>query len=509
MRYCWLLLIPLGLLTHFNLSSAAFVGDDYDQVLNNQVIQSLDHPERFFTGSTFHSGGATQLRGTYYKPLMTTVFALIYAAFGPSPTAYHVILFCLGIVNAILLYFFLLSLLRREVALLGSALFLVHPGHSEVVQYISNYQDVLFMTFGLAALNLVAWTRGWSVGLFALLMCAALSKETGLLFVPLVVAYAWLIKGERRWSVALASLAFYTWLRVAVAQVHYLQANYTPMETASFWLRMMNVPACVFYYFKTFFAPWPLGLAQHWIYREVTFFGFVVPLLSMVAALVFAAFSIRRFGRPAWLFSIWSVLAVGLHSQLMVLDATVADRWLYLPSVGFLGLILLWVNELWSERRKQMAIGFAVVIASFALFTHVRNEDWQSEEKLLARDLRYQPESFAIMSQLGFIYLNQNRWSEACPLLRRSVELAPNWWINSNNLGVCLFSTGDAEGAKEQFLRSIQNGEYHLAYENYAKVLLNQGRREEARQFLTEALRRFPNNSLLPRLMAAARSASN
>jgi len=510
MRYAWLLLIPLGLLVFHNLSRAGFVGDDYDQVLYNQVIQSLSHPERFFTGSTFNSGGASELRGTYYKPMMTTVFALIYAVFGPSAPWFHVIQFLLGILNAILLYSFLRTMFREEISLLGAAFFLVHPVNSEALQYISNYQDTLFMTFGLAALNLEAWKFRYAfIPKFLLLMAAGLSKETGLLFIPILFAYAWLAKSQRRWLLLATCVASYSLLRIYVAGVSDLHSNYTPMETASTAVRLMNVPACVFYYLKNFFIPWPLGLAQHWIYREFSVQGVVVPLLGMAAALAFAWASIKKFGKPAWVFAIWSVLAVGLHSQLMPLDATVADRWHYLPSVGFLGLILLWVNEQWPEKNRIIAGVAALWIAAFAIFTHIRNGDWENEEKLLTRDLKYQPESFAIMSQLGFIMLGQNRWQEACPLLRKSVELAPAWWINTNNLGVCMFMEGDIEGAKAQFRRAIENGQYHLAYENYAKALLNQRRFKEAQDFLEDALRQFPQNQVLPGLLATARSASN
>lgn len=498
-RYLWLLLIPLGILTYHNLHKAGFVGDDYDQVLYNQVIRDLSQPQKFFTGSTFNSGGAEELRGTYYKPAMTAVFALIYAGFGASAFWFHVILFSLGILNAVLLFAFLRTLFPPAVSFVGAAFFLVHPGHSEVLQYISNYQDALFMTFGLAALNVEA-RRGPGLLTIVLLMLAALSKETGLLFIPLLGAYAWLILGKKRFDIMGLVVAGYVYLRVFVSNIHTVQANYTPMETASFGERMLNVPAAVHYYLKNFFVPWPLGLAQHWIYRELTVEGFVIPLFAIITALWFAYLSIQKFGRPAWFFTVWSVISVGLHSQLMVLDATVADRWLYLPSVGFLGLILLWLNEAWPRRARWFAAGAAIYIAVFAAWTFRRNSHWENEQMLLIRDLQYH-DSFALMSQLGYLQLNLNRPDEACPLLKRSVELAPNWWINTNNYGVCLYMKGDVAGAKEQFARSMENGAYHLAFENYAKLLLAQGLKSEARAFIAEALRRLPGNQVLPGLL--------
>lgn len=501
--FFWLLLIPLGILTFHGLLGAEFVGDDYDQVLLNPIIRDFNSPLKFLTGSTFNSGGAAELRGTYYKPAMTATFAVIYNLFGDSPKAFHLVQVALAILNSILLFFFLRTLFNPLVAFLAAAVFLVHPANSEAVQYVSNYQDILFMLFGLAAMNV-------RNTFFAapLLLLAALSKETGLLFLPLYLAYGRLLRGEWRWAAPLPVAVAYAGLRIFVAKVGGVQAHYTPMETADTLTRLTNVPAATFYYLKNFFFPWPLSLAQHWIYREVTLTGFFLPLLAIAAALVFAFVSIRRFGRPALFFALWCLLSFGLHSQLIPLDATVADRWHYLPSIGMLGLLLLWLQGPLSHGRT-VTIATAAVIAAMAAWTQVRSSHWKNEETLLSRDLRHQPDSFAIMSQLGFLLLNQNRRDEACVLLEKSVELAPAWWVNTNNYGVCLFQKGQVEEAYRMFEKSIANGRYHLAYENYAKLLIIQKRFPEAVSFLTGALVQFPNNAVLGGLLRDASSSTS
>jgi tetratricopeptide (TPR) repeat protein len=511
--FCFLLVV-LGILVFHNLSQAGFVGDDYDQVLFNPVIRDLSSPIKFLTGSTFNSGGAAELRGTYYKPAMTGVFALVYGIFGPSAMAFHLVQVALGIVNALLAYFLFRSLFPPLLSFFGAALFLIHPANSEAVQYVSNYQDVLFMTFGLTALNIEAYRTSrawwWNVIEAGLLLLAALSKETGLLFVPLLMAWAWFRRAELRIIPAGLALLAYGYLRIYVSAVSTVQAHYTPMETADTWTRILNVPAALFYYLKNFFVPWPLGLAQHWIYREVTFAGFFLPLLGVGAAVVFAVVSIRKFGKPAKLFVIWCVLSFGLHSQLLIpLDATVADRWHYLPSLGMLGLVLLWLQASVVDWRSSVSKSLLLLLAVFALWTYVRNGHWKSEQTLLTRDLRHQPDSFAIMSQLGYLLLNQNRTEEACPLLAKSVELAPKWWVNTNNLGVCLFAKDQVPEALSYFKISMDNGRYHLAFENYAKALIYLKRTDEARTFLISARQQFPENAVIRQLSASLGNASN
>src|SRR5687768_16617274 len=110
MRFVWLLLIPLGLLTFHNLSDAVFVGDDWDQVVHNASIRTLANPISFFTGSTFYSGGGREMGGTYYRPVMTAAFATIYHFWGTSAYHFHILLVGIGILNSILAFFFFRSL---------------------------------------------------------------------------------------------------------------------------------------------------------------------------------------------------------------------------------------------------------------------------------------------------------------------------------------------------------------------------------------------------------------
>jgi len=208
----------------------------------------------------------------------------------------------------------------------------------------------------------------------------------------------------------------------------------------------------------------------------------------------------------ALLFVAWTVFSIGLHSQIIIpLDATVADRWHYMPSIGLLGLVLLWLKDKVRERRsRHLGLGLmATVLLAFSVRTFIRSQDFVDEEALLRRDLVYQPESFPMMSQLGNILLRSNRQEEACNLFARSVQLGPKWWVNTNNLGYCLAQAGKLDEAKNYFKLSIQNGNYHMAVENYAKILIYEKDYKKARELINEALGLFPGNKVLPSLLAS------
>src|SRR5450631_3180367 len=63
--------------------NSPFQGDDIDQIVKNVPVHSITHVKLFFEGGTFYAGnGLAPLDGHYFRPLMPTVFSLIYTVFG-------------------------------------------------------------------------------------------------------------------------------------------------------------------------------------------------------------------------------------------------------------------------------------------------------------------------------------------------------------------------------------------------------------------------------------------
>ncbi|KKP31240.1 MAG: hypothetical protein UR21_C0013G0034 [Candidatus Woesebacteria bacterium GW2011_GWC2_31_9] len=82
------------------------------------------------------------------------------------------------------------------------------------------------------------------------------------------------------------------------------------------------------------------------------------------------------------------------------------------------------------------------------------------------------------------------------------INLAPYWWTNFNNLGVYWQNKNDLEKAEGYYLKSIENGNYYLAFENYALVLLKQKKYTKAKEFLNTNIKYFPQNTNMIQLLA-------
>ena len=144
---------------------------------------------------------------------------------------------------------------------------------------------------------------------------------------------------------------------------------------------------------------------------------------------------------------------------------------------------------------------FALLVAALAVRSHVRSADWRDAATLYAHDLRDLPDSFVLLNDFGVELVRADKIADSEPHFRRSTEAAPYWSINWSNLGWVQEQLGDRAGAKRSLERSMANGPYSLAYENYARILADSGALDEARRFLLEeALPRFPGDPTLKEL---------
>src|SRR6266567_2012741 len=186
------ILIVLGYVVFWTGLTSPFLGDDIPQIVDNLPVHSIAHVLVLFEGGTFYVGhGLSPLSGAFYRPLITTTYALIYTIFGPHALAFHVLQILFSAVAAALLFLFFRYSFNKPLALFLASVFLVHPLNSQAVFGIPSMQEALFFIFGISALLLLVRYNSTRV-LFIASLCLFISllfKEAGILFVAMVGAY--------------------------------------------------------------------------------------------------------------------------------------------------------------------------------------------------------------------------------------------------------------------------------------------------------------------------------
>ncbi len=99
-----LIIAILGVVVFSTGLTNQFAGDDQGQIVDNVAVHSITNVPAFFQGSTFYNGSGQVLTGKYYRPLMTTVFSLLYTLFGPQPVAFHLLQLLLHMLGTFILF---------------------------------------------------------------------------------------------------------------------------------------------------------------------------------------------------------------------------------------------------------------------------------------------------------------------------------------------------------------------------------------------------------------------
>lgn len=502
-----LFFIICGFLVYGNGLRNEFVADDTQQIVNNPVISNLTNIPSFFRGSTFYSGSDT-LSGVYYKPVTVTFFALLSIYLGKTAFVFHLAQLLLHITNAYLLFLVLKYFFRTKLALVLSTIFLVHPANSESVLYISATQEVLFFFLGITAVCFMT-TQSKKQYLFVsafLLLVSLLSKETGILFLVISGIFVFLFKRKNKLltMVSLAAVFLtYVVLRISAVGVN-VTSNQLPLTQLNLATRLLMVPWLLYTYLLKLFFPLALSSSYQFFYQEVDFTHFFVPLLVdlVVVLLIFVVgFLLNKKARPYFktylFFVMWFGLGIGMLLQIIPLDAALAERWLYFPMVGMLGMIGVVLTafqiRLFSLPIKAIVIGVLLLLSMRSV---ARTFDWKDYFTLAQHDIGVTPNSPDLEDVIGVTYLQQGQLDKAKLHLDKSLALSPNFQ-NYNNLGLYYFAQKDYAAAEAAFLQSLAIHETYQATENIVVVSFFTKPPEETKILASTALSKYPQNPKL------------
>jgi len=519
-------LIAVTLLVYAQALPNAFVWDDEEQVVNNPVIQDMQNIPAVITGSTFSTGGGG-LSGTFYRPIVTISYLFNYQFWGVNPWGYHLFQILLHAATALLLFWILRRLLESLnsplttwLAFSLALIFAIHPAQVEAVAYVGSVGDILAAFFALLSFALLLagidkektaieghhlWgsIAAGALGLFA--------KENAVMIFPIAALYLFFFTPSPRKIFtryifgAAGGILLYLGIRLLIAHVPFGGAPLSPIAEASFAARFLTIPAEILHYIVLFFFPSYLSVSQHFVITSPFAIGFWGPLALLALAGIIVGKFLKNAGaaeKKIALFGIaWFFLGLLPVLNIIPLYMTVAERWLYFPMAGLLitaGVGIFVVLRGATTRTFRICLGAAVCIILLLSFrTTLRIGDWRDGLTLFGHDIQHTANSFDLENNYGTELFRAGRFAEAEEHFARSVVLQPRWTISRNNLGASYGRKGDDVRAAEEYHASIAIGDYYLAYENLAALLIRTKQFDEARTLLEKGARILPSNKNL------------
>ncbi|MFZ3375742.1 MAG: tetratricopeptide repeat protein [Chthoniobacterales bacterium] len=433
----------------------------------------------------------------HYRPVQNISFIIDYFFWNTDAYGFHLTNVLLHATSGVLLYFLLrqlfASLLLRRVsiavreralrrfpwisvaAFLVALIWVVHPVHSAAVDYISGRADSLAFAFASAGwlLFLRAQRTPGTVLRGSLYLLAAvsgllalLSREIACVWIALFVAHLLFVEKNLRPRARIAA-PFCCGLVIAIYVACRQLPEWRPGPPSDNAIGSGSVRAALIArslgdYGRLLIFPTnlhmertvfdPIGYRSRVDWREKIGVEYLSILgLSVLAALVFGS-ARRGRGQLMRIFGAsWFLAGYLPVSNIVPLNATVAEHWLYLPSVGFLIFLAGWAVEL-PSRHWKLAVPLALLaVAGLSVRSYIRSTDWVTPETFYRRTFAAGGTSARNGVNLGLIYADRGDYAQAEKIFRKVLEIAPDYPIAQNDLASALSGEGKTKEAEALF----------------------------------------------------------
>ncbi len=436
--------------------------DDNFHLTDNPQVQSLSIAN---LNRIFHS-----LVYKVYIPLSTLSFALEYHFFKLNPFIYHLDNLLLHLI-VVALIFILAQRLGLSVwaASLSAGIFGIHPMHVESVAWITERKDVLYSVFYLTAV-LCYWDfiskKKKIFYVFSLLagILSILSKPMALSLPLILLLLDWMHK--RKFSLSdITSKIPYLIFIIPLTLITYIQHARIPgisfpealiiwIWSFSFYIQKFFLPLQLI---PLYFLPEPVNLTNPSYWG-----GLIIFLISLII--------IFRFRKSPWpvisfgfyFLSIFFLLRYDKNIDLNI----VADRFMYLPSLGFcllLGRGFDFVSYHFAKNKFGLNSFFLIILILLFILhqkTYSQSLIWKDSLTLLTNIIQSYPDPYKypgltfIFTNRGAYYLENQDFVKALKDFNTSLEINPDNISTLNNRGVMFYRFKKYDSALADFEKS-------------------------------------------------------
>lgn len=463
-----------------NTLDNTFVYDDSVTIVNNTLIKNWKNFHTLFSFNYFILSGELS-----YRPVVTLTYFIDYSLWGTNPAGFHLTNVLLQIINTLVIYVFLKQVTHAKItAFISSLLFTVHPILTETVNSISYREDLLATLFFLIAFILFLKSDDSSShkGKFPLYYTGSLvsyllslfSKEMAVTFPVLLVLFHIFYSSADNTLRAIIKRAkgiyigyflitgFYLFTQFALFRGVYVRLN--PVQG-----NLSVMPGVLASYIKLLFLP--CGLNADYVVPSATagITSLIIPVLLLITVLILII-RLCKNNKHACFFISWFFVTLLPVSNIIPLGNIMAERYLYIPILGFFGFIGVLIRNQTSKKNLTLAC-LASVLLLLGIMSIYRNGIWRNEFALWLSTSHREPRSARAHHNLGVVYSTQGFYDHAEVEYKKTLEINPRDGEAHYNLGNAYKRKGMTEDAVKEYKEAIRyNPFYADAYNNLGSI---------------------------------------
>lgn len=371
-----------------------------------------------------------------YHPLHLLSYAIEYRLAGRwRPDLMHIDNVAIHAANVLLVYLIFLTLgVGWETAILAAILFALHPTHVENVAWLSQRKDLLSLLFLLISFRIHVASRQEAPGRllpwlsFAAFVLALLSKSSALTLPLVMIAYDRLLAGESWGRTLRRALPFLLAGGMAGVGMLIVQrgSDYPVGAIGGGAAAVVAILALGPAYAGLFLFPARLALFYPPPGVGASIAGLLAGNILLIGLL---ALLFRR--RRALFCLVWAIATLLPTLSLIPHGHSLADRYLYIPSVGLCLLLALPVAHFRPGDARRTVAVVVLVVASILLGigTVSRAMEWGHPRTLWETQIRRVPGSIIARNNLASVLQKEGDWPGVLALhtdIRAICELTGN-----------------------------------------------------------------------------------
>jgi len=523
-----LILIGLfSLVLYFNTINHDFALDDAIVITENEyTTKGFAGIPKILSKDTFRGffkvdGKANLVSGGRYRPLTLVQFAIGYSIFGENAMIGHIMNIFWYALTGMVLYLLLLKLFEARqsdgfavfVALGTALIFITHPIHTESVANIKGRDEIMALLGSLVTAYLVL--RSWKekndrLGFLAaaIFFVTLFSKENAITFLGVIPLMLFIFTKANVSDIVKKTIplvgAAVAFILIRTAVIGFDIGGNPPLElmnnpfvkvegnqTVYFSLgeKFATIMYTLLRYIELLFVPVNLTHDYYPRHIEIMHMGNIKVIISIVLHIALLGFGLAQaakkkligFGILYYLGTLYIVSNI-----LFPVGTNMAERFLFMPSVGFCLIITYLLYQLavkmnkgeaiTTYRQLNLALGaLGFIVGVFSVLTIVRNPVWKDNLTLFTTDAQTSIKSAKLQNAAGGVLLDTyaseknekirtQKITDAVGHLKQAIAIHPTY----KNAYLLL---GNANNYLKNFDESIKNYEKALALDpNYKEA---------------------------------------
>jgi len=425
----YILVAVLSFALYAQSISFDYAYDDISVIQGNKLIKEGAKAIPDLMSSDYWYGFTGNKQGAIYRPASLIMFAIEWTLFPDNPLPSHLINVLLFTLTCVLLFSLLGRLFQNNliVPLICTLLYAAHPIHTEVVNNIKSRDEILCFLFSI--LSLIFFLRYYSTKNISTLLIGALfffmallSKETAITFLVIIPLTLFVFRQTN------PRLLIYSAVTLGVVTLAYLGlrqmiSNNRPLtdgiglmdnfliNAGSYAEILASAIYILLKYVLLLIFPHPLSNDYSYAQIEIKTFSDPLVILSLVffaAATIFSIIMIRKKNIYAYAILFFLVTIFPVSNIPFLFGASMAERFLYMPSLGFCILVTLLLVKLFKtvntttpinslsvffNKHRPLLLLVAVVVIAYSIKTFSRSSDWRNNLTLFSAASKVSPKS--------------------------------------------------------------------------------------------------------------------